>query len=249
MRALRISLIIAVILGIIFIAADRLAVNFAESEAADKIRTSQGLSATPDISINGFPFLTQVVSKELDEVDISLAGITATAGGHTVNVTEVEAELRDVKINSDYSSAVAARADGSARISYADLTKAAPKGATVGYAGPERAAKGQVKVTGPLADVLKGAGVPVPGAAERLVADRDVTVYSTVRLSGGSTVELKAESLPKLPVPGFDDDLRRAVDYDLKIEGMPASLTLDKVETTDAGLRFSGTGRDVALVG
>ncbi len=248
MRALRILLIIAVVLGGIFVAADRIAVNMAESEAADKIKSSQGLRSTPEISIKGFPFLTQVVGKELDEVDVSLAGITATAGGQTVNVTEVRAELLDVKINSSFSSAVASRADGSARISYADMTKAAPQGATVGYAGPERAAKGQVKLTGPLVDLLDSAGIDV-GPFKGLLKGRNVSTYSTVSLSGGSTVRLKAESLPKLPVPGFEDKLRKAVDYDLKIEGMPAGIKLDKLQATDEGLRFSGTGTNVSLAG
>ncbi|MFI1400124.1 DUF2993 domain-containing protein [Streptomyces sp. NPDC020681] len=249
MRALRILLIIAVVLGGIFVAADRIAVNMAESEAADKIRSSQGLRTTPEISIKGFPFLTQVVGKQLDEVDVSLAGITATAGGRTVNVTEVKAELLDVKIKNNYSSAVAGRADGSAQISYADLTKAAPKGATVSYAGPARAAKGQVKVTGPLTELLDGAGIEVPGALKGMIEGRKVSTYSTVTLKGGSTVQLKAESLPKLPLPGFDEKLRQVVDYDLKIDGMPSSITLDKLEATQDGLRFSGTGTDVSLSG
>ncbi|MET7616905.1 DUF2993 domain-containing protein [Streptomyces sp. NPDC005408] len=249
MRALRILLIVVVILGGIFVAADRIAVNMAESEAADKIKSSQGLSSTPEISIKGFPFLTQVVGKELDEVDVSLAGITASAGGRSVNVTEVKAELRSVKIDSSFSSAVADKADGSARISYADLTKAAPKGATVGYAGPERAAKGQVKVTGPLTDLLEGAGIQVPGAFKGMLKGRMVSAYSTVSLRGGSTVQLKAESLPRLPLPGFDKKLREVIDYDLKIAGMPSSIKLDKVAATDAGLRFSGTGTNVSLAG
>ncbi|MGW0555492.1 LmeA family phospholipid-binding protein [Streptomyces sp. NPDC002926] len=249
MRALRILLIITVILGGIFVAADRIAVNLAESEAADKIKSSQGLSSTPEISIKGFPFLTQVAGKELEEVDVGLAGITATAGGHSVNVTEVKAELRNVKIDSTFSSAVADRADGSARISYADLTKAAPKGATVGYAGADRAAKGQVKVTGPLTDLLDGAGIQVPGAFKGLLAGRTVSTYSTVALKGGSTVQLRAESLPTLPVPGFEEKLRKVIDYDLKIDGMPSSIKLDKVQATDGGLRFSGTGTNVSLAG
>ncbi|WP_187283131.1 DUF2993 domain-containing protein [Streptomyces sp. t39] len=249
MRALRILLIIGVILGGLFVAADRLAVGFAESEAADKIRSSQGLDSTPEVSIHGFPFLTQVIGKELDEVDVSLGGITATAGGRQVNVTEVRADLRDVRIDSSFSSATAGTADGSARISYTDLTAAAPKGATVAYAGPERAAKGQVKVTGPLVEVLEGAGIEVPGTVKALIGDRQVSTYSTVSLQEGTTVRLKAETLPKLPVPGFDDRLRKAVDYDLKIDGLPSSITLDTVEVTDAGLRFTGTGKDVALTG
>ncbi|MFE4872864.1 DUF2993 domain-containing protein [Streptomyces sp. NPDC056682] len=249
MRALRILLIIAVVLGGIFVAVDRIAVNIAESKTADKIKSSQRLASTPDVSIKGFPFLTQVLGKELDEVDVSLSGVTATAGGHSVNVTEVTAELHAVRIDSSFSSAVAGRAEGAAQISYADLSKAAPKGATVGYAGPERAAKGQVKVTGSLTDLLEGQGVTLPPAIKALLAGQKVSAYSTVSLAGTGSVQLRAESLPRLPVPGFDQRLRKAVDYDLKIDGMPSSIKLNKVTASEAGLRFSGEGTEVHLAG
>ncbi|MEU1278723.1 DUF2993 domain-containing protein [Streptomyces sp. NPDC005805] len=249
MRALRILLIVAVVLGGLFVAADRLAVNYAESETADRIRTSQGLDRTPEVSIHGFPFLTQVLGKELDEVDVALADLTATAGGNEVNVTEARAELRGVRIDGSFSSATAARADGSARISYADLTEAAPGEAEVTYAGPERAAKGQVKVSGPLVKLLEDADVPLPEAAKALIGDREVATYSTVTLVEGATVRLKAESLPKLPLPGFEERLRKAVDLDLRIEGLPSTITLDKVEAGETGLRFSGTGEGVRLTG
>jgi hypothetical protein len=46
MRALRILLIIVVILGGLFVAADRLAVHFAEGEVADRLKTQEGLTTT-----------------------------------------------------------------------------------------------------------------------------------------------------------------------------------------------------------
>ncbi len=47
MRALRILLVIAVVLGGIFVIVDRVAVHFAEGEAADRVRASEGLASTP----------------------------------------------------------------------------------------------------------------------------------------------------------------------------------------------------------
>ncbi|GGK18939.1 hypothetical protein GCM10011583_58440 [Streptomyces camponoticapitis] len=246
MRALRILLIVVVILGGLFVAADRAAVYFAESEAASKIKSSQGLSSEPDVSIKGFPFLTQVLSSSLDEIEISIGGITATTEGREVEVTEVRAELRDVRVNSSFSSATAGSAEGSALISYEDLTKSAPKGATVGYAGPERAAKGQVKVSGPLDELVEGAGIEVPDAFRGLLKE-NFTTYSTVSLEKGDKVRLRAEDLPKLPVPGVDEKLKEVVDYDLTIDGLPSTITLDQVTAAQDGLRFSGTGKDVDL--
>ncbi|QDY81036.1 DUF2993 domain-containing protein [Streptomyces qinzhouensis] len=240
-------MIIVVVFGGLFVAADRIAVNMAESEVADRVRSSQGLTGTPSVSIKGFPFLTQVFSKELDGVDVGLKTVTATADGRPVNITEVRAELSNVKINSDFSSAVADTADGSGRVSYEDLTRAAPQGATVAYAGPERAAKGQVKVSGSLLDLLKNAGKD-PGRFESLLK-REITVYSSVELREGGTVRLRTESLPGLSVPGLDGMLRDVLDYDLELKGLPKPVTLDKVTAEKDGLKFSGTGRNVSLVG
>lgn len=247
MRGLRILLVLVVILAGLFVAADRLAVNFAEGKVADKIKSSQGLESDPQVSIKGFPFLTQVANSQLDEVDITLDGVTATTEGHSVRVTEVRAVLKDVRINSSFSSATASQADGAAGISYADLSGSAPKGATVSYAGPERAAKGQVKVAGKLTDILKGAGIPMPDAVAALLGDRVFTAYSEVSVSDGKTVRLRAKSLPDLPVPGLDEQLQKLIDYDLKIDGMPSSVALSKVTASPDGLRFSGTGTDVSL--
>ncbi|GGZ58217.1 hypothetical protein GCM10010387_60140 [Streptomyces inusitatus] len=249
MRALRILLIIAVILGIVFTGVDRLAVNIAESQVAEKVKARQGLSVTPEVSIKGFPFLTQVMDKNLDEVDISLSGVTTETVGRIVEITDIKAELTGVRIGSDYSSAVAADAEGSARIAYEDLSKAAPKGASIGWAGAERAAKNQVKLAGPLVDLLKGAGLPIHSGIQTLLGDQKITVYSTVELSESGALRLKTDTLPTLPVSGFEDQLRAAVDHELKIEGMPAGIALDRLEVTESGLKIMGTGKDVALAG
>ena len=251
MRALRILLILVIVFGGLFVAADRAAVYFAQGQVADKIQSSQGLDSKPDVSIKGFPFLTQVLGSSLDEVDISLGSVNATADGQTVQVTDVHAGLKDVKINSSFSSAVAGQATGSARVSYAHLAEAAPKGTTVGYAGPERAAKGQVKITGPLIDVAKGAGIPVPGGAvEQMLDGVTLTAYCTVSLEDSSTVKFHAVDIGELPIPGLDDQIKDVIDSQgLKIDGLPSSIKLDKVDATPTGLQLSGTGTDVSLTG
>ena len=80
MRALRILLIVVVILGGLFVLADRVALHFAQNEAADKLRTTENLASTPDVAIKGFPFLTQVASGELDDVEIGIKDYEADTG-------------------------------------------------------------------------------------------------------------------------------------------------------------------------
>ncbi|MFB7075807.1 DUF2993 domain-containing protein, partial [Streptomyces sp. NPDC056290] len=53
MRALRILLIVLVIVGGIFVIVDRVAVNLAEGEAADRLKANENLASTPDVSIKG----------------------------------------------------------------------------------------------------------------------------------------------------------------------------------------------------
>jgi hypothetical protein len=143
MRAIRILLVIAVVLGVLFVAADRLALWFAESQAAEKAQQTQGFTSKPDISIKGFPFLTQVAAKKLDDVHITANGIEAAdTSGQTLRIDRFSADLRGVRLTDNFSSAVADTADGTVLIAYADLTRAVPTGITVAYDG-----NGKVKLS------------------------------------------------------------------------------------------------------
>lgn len=231
MRALRITLIVFVVLGVLFVAADRLAVYMAESEAAEKIKSSQGLTSTPDVSINGFPFLTQVAGKELDEVEIGMDGLTTDAGGgRTVRITKLDAKLHHVRISSSFSSATADSASGSAHISYADLSTAAGQGITVGYAGADESGRGRVKITGQLLGF-------------------NLSAYSTVTIVNGDTIKLHAESVPGSKVPQWEQKVRQRTDMERKIDGLPTGMKLDKVETDTSGINVSVAGKNVELAG
>ncbi|MEV5506234.1 LmeA family phospholipid-binding protein [Streptomyces orinoci] len=172
MRAIRTLLIVVVVLGGLFVAADRAAVYFAENKAADKIRSSQNLSGTPDVSIKGFPFLTQLADSKLDEVDVSLDdGVTANTGdGHAIRVSSFDAQLHGVKINSSFSSAVAERASGTAHLNYDDLGRALGPAVSVSYAGD-----GKVK-----------AGV------------MGFSTTSTLTVAGGNAIRMDASQVPVL---------------------------------------------------
>ncbi|MEV5243056.1 DUF2993 domain-containing protein [Streptomyces cinnamoneus] len=232
MRAIRTLLIVAVILGALFVAADRAAVYFAENQAAEKIRSSQGLSGTPDVSIKGFPFLTQIASSRLDEVDVKLDGITAGAGERSVKVSSFDARLHDVRIDSSFSSAVAGRATGTAHLSYEELTKAAgDPNVSVAHAGQ---GPNQVKVTGKVTVM----GQPV----ER-------SVISTVTVVDGTTIRVRAEEVPTQGIPGLEKKIREKTDFDRQIAGLPKGIKLDKVVATATGVDITLTGTDVNLAG
>ncbi|MET9802989.1 DUF2993 domain-containing protein [Streptomyces sp. NPDC006368] len=230
MRALRILLITAVILGGLFVIADRLAVNYAESEVADRIRAKQGATAGPaDVSIQGFPFLTQALAKELDEVDVTLRGVEASTGGRTVRISEMTAALHDVRLGDGFSTATAATATGSARLSYADLGSASGEDVTVGFGG-----NGKVKVT---------------GSVEVLGRSITRSVLSTVSVVDGDTIRVRADEVPGEGIPGVEELVRERTDFDRKIEGLPVGLKLQKVEATAEGVVITLTGSNVSLAG
>ncbi|MFI8964069.1 DUF2993 domain-containing protein [Streptomyces sp. NPDC053493] len=227
MRALRMVLILAVVLGGLFVGADRLAVSYAETEAADGVRLGTAKAESTAVDIKGFPFLTQVVDKRLDDVEVRLTGVRATAGGHPVRIGELTADLHDVTLNGDYGIERARAADGTALISYADLAAASGRDAKVAYGGD-----GKLKVTG---------GVRFLG--------RTLTrsVLSTVTLVDGNTIRVRADEVPGEGIPGLEDMVRARTDFDRRIEGLPQGMRLTKVEAREDGLAVTVTGENVVL--
>ncbi|MFG3117153.1 DUF2993 domain-containing protein [Streptomyces sp. NPDC048197] len=233
MRALRVLLVLVVIFGGLFVAADRVAVNLVEDKAAEKIRSSQGLDRTPDVTIKGFPFLTQVVGRDLEEVDAELGGIEARADGHALRIDKLSAQFHDVALTSDYMSIEsAATATGNARISYADLTRAAGGGVKITYGG-EKNGRSQVKISPNLP----------------LLSSLDVT--GSISIVHGNTVRLRADGLPAMcrALPGCESKVRAQTDHDWKLDQLPGNLKLDKVATLADGLSISASGTDVKLPG
>ncbi|MCX4591019.1 DUF2993 domain-containing protein [Streptomyces sp. NBC_01549] len=247
MRALRIILIVTVILGGLFVIADRVAVGFAEDKAADRIKSTEGLAGTPDVSIEGFPFLTQVVGGELDDVKIGIKDYEASTGGtsgtSTVRIDGLNAEMHGVVFNGDYTSATADSATGSASIGYAELLKTAKSQAT--QVGPKVTARvvglsdggdGKIKVA--IEVSVGGTKVPQP-----------VSVFGSVTVVGGNTVKVHADSLPKLGVDLAENRVRAITDFEQKIDKLPGGIQLDTVQAAANGVDISVKGSNVKLVG
>ncbi|MCI3272039.1 LmeA family phospholipid-binding protein [Streptomyces cylindrosporus] len=244
MRALRILLIVVVILGGLFVIADRVAVHFAENEAADKVRSTEGLDATPDVSIKGFPFLTQVASGELDDVVVDIKDYEADTGtaGKTIRIDDLHADMKDVTFSGDYSSATAQTATGTALVSYDELLKNAatePVDIGLGYTGKVvglgDGGNGKIKVT-----------LEVNGPA---VDNQRVNVLSAVTVKN-NTVQVHADNLPKLPgISLVEDRFRQASDFGQAIDQLPGGIKLDSVKAAADGVEIAVKGSNVKLAG
>jgi hypothetical protein len=245
MRALRILLVVVVILGGLFVLADRLAVNFAEGEVADKLKAHEGLATTPDVSIKGFPFLTQVVGGSLDDVEIGIKDYEAATGtsSRTIRIDDLQADMKGVDFSGDYSSATAASATGTASITYAELLKTAKseptqvmQGVTANVVGLSDGGNGKIKVA--VEATVLGTKLPQP-----------VYVLSTVTVSG-DTVRVHADSLPSFGgVRAAENEVRSITDFQQKIDDLPGGIQLDKVEAGKNGVEISVKGSNVKLAG
>lgn len=246
MRALRVLLIVVVILGVLFAVVDRVAVHFAQGEVADKLRTTEGLASAPDVSINGFPFLTQVAGGELDDVEIGIKDYDAStgtgAGAEKIRIDDLKAHMKGVEFSGDYSSATAATATGTATIAYDELLKAAKSeptrvapGATAQVVGLSDGGNGKIKVE--IDGTFLGVELPHP-----------VSVLSTVTVKG-DTVRVRADGLPELGVDLAENAVRSITDFQQAIEELPGGVRLDKVRATSDGVEISVKGSNVKLAG
>ncbi|MFD3549008.1 DUF2993 domain-containing protein [Streptomyces sp. NPDC058655] len=237
MRFLRVVVIIGVVLGALFVGVDRWAVGYAENRLAERIQARQGLAGTSEVEIHGFPFLTQALSHDLDRVDLRLRGVEAMAEGRKTRLSEVDASFHGVKLNGDYSGGTAERAEGSALITYADLTAASQTGATLTYGG----APGKVKVT---------AGVTVLGRTLTRSVVSTVALVDAEDGKGGKVVRVHADEVPGEGLPGIEGLVRKKTDFDRRLDGgLPAGLQLSALTSDETGVHLSLSGSNVVLAG
>ncbi|MFJ5614148.1 DUF2993 domain-containing protein [Streptomyces sp. NPDC093221] len=231
MRVARTVLIVLVILGGLFVAADRITVSVAQNKAADRAALTEGLTTKPKVSIEGFPFLTQAVGGKLDEVKISAKDIAAGNGEQTLRIDSFHADLHGVRLSDSYRRAVADTADGIAFLTYEDLTKAAPTGITVSSAGDAKSKDGGalVKITGE----FMGARL---------------SVLSEVTVRGADEIGLQAAELPKAFTElGLEDQVRQQIDFTRQLTHLPSGIALTSVTSTPDGLSVAAGGKNVVL--
>jgi hypothetical protein len=212
-----------VIIIVLLVAIDLAAKAVAENVLAGKIE-KQGLQHKPDVSIDGFPFLTQVASRDFGQVN--LAAVDQTEG--PVTITRINATARDIKLNSyAFSSGTIGSVSGTALINFSSL------GNTL------------TQQVGPLGSLLNGAGLSLTAAGPHEVkASLNVLV-----LSGSATWRVSQLSDNRLDVrlvssSGLPSSLLSSIqDITLQLPTLPLGLTIDRVQVSPAGVvgRVSGT--------
>ncbi len=113
----RTILIIVIALIVILVGLDFGARAIAESKVASEIQ-SQGFPKKPDVSIKGFPFLTQVASRDMKSVEISSTDVPVGP----VTIHSIDAVMNGVHITSGFNGATVDNLTGTATITFGELS-------------------------------------------------------------------------------------------------------------------------------
>jgi hypothetical protein len=109
--------VVVLILAILAIG-DQVAKTIAENQIAQKIETS-GLNTKPSVSIEGWPFLTQLAAKDIKAIDINASNVKTG----NFEITSIKARATGVHLSSLSANASAKidQINGTATISYQSL--------------------------------------------------------------------------------------------------------------------------------
>ena len=221
-RRVRRYVIALLIVVVLLVALDFAARLVAENVMASKIE-HQGLQHKPDVSINGFPFLTQVASRDFRQVNLTAADQTEGP----VTITSINATARNIKLNSyAFSSGTIGSLSGTAVISFSSLGNAL------------------TQQVGPLGSLLNGAGLNLTAAGPHEVkASLNVLVVSgsaTWRVSRLSDNRLNIRLVSSSGLPS--SLLSSIQDITLQIPKLPLGLSIDSVQVSPDGVvgRVSG---------
>jgi LmeA-like phospholipid-binding len=218
-------LIGVIVLAALLVAADRISVAVAENQISDRLTSAYGLAGKPGVTITGFPFLTQVVTGDYQQIDVSANQVSADGAVlHHLNVrlTGVHATVSQVLGNGS-SMVTADRAAGSAMVGFGTVDHRLPSGFRLRPDGKNLSVSGKLAVG--------GARIPVIATVALGVSGSGISV---------TPVHVSVPGVATLP-SAYSSQLRVVV----PLSTLPLHLRLTSVHVTPDGLRIGAAARDV----
>ncbi|MFF5295553.1 LmeA family phospholipid-binding protein [Paractinoplanes globisporus] len=235
-------IVLLLIVGALLAVADRVAASYAERTISDRVAQQvadqKGTSEQPDVTIEGFPFLTQVARGLYHEIKIELADFSGPAGeGRTIRMKLLDVRANDVRaplstIRSGDGQITAGTVTGTGLIDYAQIGQLIGQpGVTLGEQNGKLVGSAPVQVLGQTVKVSATAAIKVNG--------------DTVQVSFS---DVKAEGLPdNALVRGLVNSYVQKLAFNLKVPALPLNLKLKSVEPQADGLKITAGATDVAL--
>ena len=223
LRSLVIGVVVIVILLVV---ADFVAKAVAQNVAASQIQ-KQGFPKKPSVTIEGFPFLTQVASRDLHQVRLSASDVPEGP----VEISQVNAVANNIRLNGDFSSGTIGQVSGTVLISFGSLSATVTK--ELGPAGQLVASSGlQLSAAGP--DEVKA-------SVDLLVASGSVT-WRVTRVSG---LELNVQLVASSGLPA--EVLAPIRSFNFSIPKLPFGLTIQNVSVASSGIVGQISATNVAF--
>jgi hypothetical protein len=224
----KVLLITVVVVAALFTAADRVAVHYADKEAARLAEEKYGYGNTTDghldVSIEGFPFLTQVAGQNFGHVALTASRFsidtTSNIQGGYLHIDRLHLDLRDLRVTSlTARSAEANLATGTMTLSYEELSGVLTR--LAGHGGPLRVSRAP-------GSNGQAARVKVSGTAGGTALDATGTL-----LAQGTELSLT--------VPGVE---RAGMVWRV---GLPEGVGFEAARATADGVEISLVGHQVRL--
>jgi hypothetical protein len=211
-----------VVLLILLVIGDRVALAITENDMASQF-ASNGLPVKPSVTIEGFPFLTQLAAKDFNKVDISASNIPAGP----VTISTVHATITGMHI-SGLSSSASATVDHLNATAFISLGALAAAGGLGDGSG--------IKVTPDGTDKLK-----ITAGLGGILSD---TEEAQVTQTGPQQITIKV--LPSSSPIGSLLSAFGSFSFNLP-KGVPASLKITGLTVNDQGLTVSASATNATF--
>jgi hypothetical protein len=225
---LRRFLIGLVVLVVLLVVIDFVAKSVAQSKIASEIQ-QQGFPKKPSVAIEGFPFLTQVITRNIHQVKISSTNIPEGP----VNISRVSATMTKIHLNGGFSSGTVSSLAGSVLVTFPSIDKTL---------------NNQI---GPLGSLLGSSGLTLSAAGpEEVKASVDLLVATgsaTWRISAGSGQEFSARLISSNGIPS--QLLSSISSFNVKIPKLPLGMHIDNVHVTPEGVAGNISGHNLSFGG
>ncbi|MFQ1001915.1 DUF2993 domain-containing protein [Modestobacter sp. SSW1-42] len=216
----------------LLVVVDRVGVGIAEDRVAEQVAQRGGLAGPPEVEIAGFPFLTQALGGEYDDVRLQLTAeqLGQPAGtAADVSLRGVHVPLSDV-VSGSVQQVPVDRVDGTATLSYALLAQQLGGDTTLSQ---------------------EGDGIRVTRRVEVLGLEVPLTATGTVRLEDGDVVvDVGEASAGSLDVPGAVlEEAAQLLDLRYPVPALPFGLQLTSVVPAADGVDVRVEATDTVLTG
>ncbi|MQA94665.1 MAG: DUF2993 domain-containing protein [Streptosporangiales bacterium] len=199
----------------------------AEREIAKRVAAKVRLTEPPEVTIDGYPFLTQMLSGRYESIHLVSGQISrgeVRVKSLDVRLNGVTAPLEKLLANSG-DSITATSATATALVPYGEVQRRVPEGLTVAPAGEFLQLSGEFSVA--------GVKVPVKSKLKLKVTRRGIVAVPK---------EVQVGRFPASAV-------RNRLGFTVPLRELPMKLKVTGVKVTPGGLQVNARGTQVALSG